>query len=158
MDPNIYLLMRMLQSHSPGLAGANWKQIAAEMNQHQGTLKQVTCKPKFSSFYSNSHLVPKDLELTINQPNRKKFAAMRKEFLENQASKGAAGSPAAAAPASKKRGRTTKAAGPVDAGDDDAELDGTPAKRQRRCRPSNNGKTTAAEVEAGSEKGDDDEV
>lgn len=85
---------------------------------------------------------------------------MRKEFLETQANKGAAGSPAAAAaPTPKKRGRTSKAAEPVDAGEDDAEPSGTPAKKkQRRGRPFNKGTTTDAKVEAGSDEGDDDEV
>lgn len=85
---------------------------------------------------------------------------MRKEFLENQASNGAAGSPAAASPASasKKRGRATNAAEPVDAEEDNAELGGTPTKRQRRGFPSNKGKDTTTKVEAGSEEGDDDEV
>ncbi|KAK8066006.1 hypothetical protein PG997_012753 [Apiospora hydei] len=85
---------------------------------------------------------------------RKKFAAMRKAFLEPQAAKGGAESSAAAS-SSKKRGRANKAA---DEEEDDAERDATQAKRQRRGRRSNKGNTPATKAEANSDEGSVDEV
>ncbi|KAK7967065.1 uncharacterized protein PG986_001342 [Apiospora aurea] len=86
---------------------------------------------------------------------RKKFAAMRKAFLESQAAKGGAESSTAAS-SSKKRGRTNKAADEEE--EEDAERDASQAKRQRRGRRSNKGNTPAAKVGADSDEGSVDEV
>ncbi|KAK8059035.1 hypothetical protein PG994_009483 [Apiospora phragmitis] len=105
-----------MQVNNPTFAVTNWKQIAANANQHPAYVKQ-------------------------------RFAALRKEFLEHEASKGAASTPAAASPSkkataspSKKRGHTNKAAE-----EDDSEPEATPAKKQRSSRPSNKGKAPACQ-------------
>ncbi|KAK7953691.1 hypothetical protein PG988_014385 [Apiospora saccharicola] len=153
-DLSIHLLMRMLQSNDPTLAGANWKQIAAEMNL---MFAFAPAKVFTSLFFFLYHL--QGPRTDHDQTHRKRFAAMRKEFLENQANNGAGSAPAAAAASTpKKRARKSKITKPVDPEEDDDEVDGTPAKKQRRGRPSKKAETTAPKVEAGSENGADDEV
>ncbi|KAK8046519.1 hypothetical protein PG996_014583 [Apiospora saccharicola] len=122
------IIFGVLMNTNPELAGGNWAEIAPKV----GLGTEIV---------------------------RKRFAAMRKEFLENQANNGAGSAPAAAAASTpKKRARKSKITKPVDPEEDDDEVDGTPAKKQRRGRPSKKAETTAPKVEAGSENGADDEV
>ncbi|KAK8136585.1 hypothetical protein PG984_004525 [Apiospora sp. TS-2023a] len=129
------IIFGVLMNTNPELSGGNWAEIAPKV----GLGTEIV---------------------------RKRFAAMRKEFLENQANNGAGSAPAAAAASTpKKRARKTKVTKPADAEEEDDEVDGTPAKKQRRGRPSKKVETTApkvettaAEVKAGSEDGADDEA
>ncbi|KAK8100661.1 hypothetical protein PG999_011035 [Apiospora kogelbergensis] len=85
---------------------------------------------------------------------RKRFAAMKKEFQEYQAANN--GTLSTASP-SKKRGRPSKTAKAGDAEEEEAEVDGTPLKKQRRARKTNV-PAAVAKAEAKSDDEADDEV
>lgn len=79
---------------------------------------------------------------------------MKKEFQEYQAANN--GTLSTASP-SKKRGRPSKTAKAGDAEEEEAEVDGTPLKKQRRARKTNV-PAAVAKAEAKSDDEADDEV